>query len=233
VSDDLGEAMARAARVIHTPLSLDETLCTIADTALLSLPSFDAAGVSTIDKNGKAQTRAATRQLVWELDRLQYELSEGPCVDSLRDADVVTAPELRHDQRWPRYVPCAVGLGVKSQLAARLYLDDEGTLGGLNLYSTTSAELPSDTEHMAELFAAHAAIALGSARQLEGLNEALHTRSVIGQAIGLLMHRYTLEADGAFSLLVRTSSHANVKLRVVAERLVSTANARAAESKQS
>jgi GAF domain-containing protein len=233
VSDDLGEAMARAARAIHTPLSLDETLCTIADTALLSLPSFDAAGVCTIDKHGKAHTRAATRQLVWELDRLQYELSEGPCVDSLRDADVVTAPELRHDQRWPRYVPGAVGLGVKSQLAARLYLDDEGTLGGLNLYSTTSAKLPSDTEHTAELFATHAAIALGSARQLEGLNEALQTRSVIGQAIGILMHRYTLDGDSAFSLLIRTSSHANVKLRIVAERLVSAANARAAESKQS
>ena len=224
--------MARAARAIHTPLSLDETLCTIADSALLSLPSFDAAGVSTIDKNGHVHTRAATGQLVWELDRLQYELSEGPCVDSLHDADVVTAPELRHDQRWPRYVPCAVGLGVKSQLAARLYLDDEGTLGGLNMYSTTSAELPSDTEHMAELFAAHAAIALGSARQLEGLNEALHTRSVIGQAMGILMHRYTLEADSAFSLLIRTSSHANLKLRIVAERLVSAANAKAAESKQ-
>ena len=168
MSDDLGEAMARAARAIHSPLSLDETLCTIADTALFSLPVFDAVGVSTVDKHGQVHTRAATGRLVWELDRLQYELSEGPCVDSLRDADVVTAPELRHDQRWPRYVPCAVGLGVKSQLAARLYLDDEGTLGGLNMYSTTSAELPSDTEHMAELFAAHAAIALGTQDSSKG-----------------------------------------------------------------
>ena len=224
--------MARAARAIHSPLSLDKTLCTIADTALLSLPGFDVVGISTVDKHGEVHTRAATRALVWELDRLQYDLREGPCMDFLRDADVVTAPELRHDQRWPRYVPCAVRLGVKSQLAAKLYLDDEGTLGGLNPYSTTCAEFPSDTEHMAELFAAHAAIALGSARQLEGLNEALRTRSVIGQAMGILMHRYTLEADGALGLLIRTSSHTNVKMRLVAEQLVSAANARAAESKQ-
>jgi GAF domain-containing protein len=224
--------MARAARAIHCPLSLDETLSTIADTALFSLPGFDAVGISTVDKHGEVHTRAATQQLVWELDRLQYDLSEGPCLDSLGDADVVTVPELRHDQRWPHYVPCAVRLGVKSQLSAKLYLDDEGTLGGLNMYSTTSAELSPETEHVAELFAAHAAIALGSARQLEGLNEALHTRSVIGQAMGILMHRYTLEADSAFGLLIRTSSHANLKLRIVSERLVAAANARAAGTKQ-
>jgi len=85
---------------------------------------------------------------------------------------------------------------------------------------------------MAELFATHAAIALGSANQLEGLNEALHTRSVIGQAMGILMHQYTFDADGAFGLLIRSSSHANVKLRIVAERLVSAANAKAAETRQ-
>ena len=44
------------------------------------------------------------------------------------------------------------------------------------------------------------------------------------------MHRYALEADSAFSLLIRSSSHANIKLRIVAERLVSAANAKAAET---
>jgi len=65
VSNHLGEAMARAARAIHSPLSLDKTLCTIADTALLSLPGFDAVGISTVDKHGEVHTRAATRALVW------------------------------------------------------------------------------------------------------------------------------------------------------------------------
>jgi len=232
MSYDLGEAMARAARTIHSPPSLEETLDTIATTAQVSLPGFDAVGISTVDKHGNVDTRAATGELVWELDRLQYELREGPCVDTLREANVVAAPKIRSDHRWPRYVPRAVDLGLQSQLAVRVYLDDEGTLGGLNLYSTTSPELHPEAEHMAELFAAHAAIALGNAQELEELNTALTTRSIIGQAMGILMQKHTLDADGAFGLLIRTSSYTNVKVRVVAERMVSEANDKAAAARQ-
>src|SRR4051812_40845021 len=55
---------------------------------------------------------------------------------------VVVAPRIHHDPRWPRDVPAAVELGLRSQLAVKLYLDDQGTLGGLNLYSTTSDVAP-------------------------------------------------------------------------------------------
>jgi GAF domain-containing protein len=231
VNTDLGEAMAKAARSIHTKVSLDETLSTIATTALLSVPHFDAVGISTIDAKGNVVTRAATGDLVWQLDALQYELGEGPCVETLREAEVVVAPEIRHDQRWPRYVPRAVELGLRSQLAVKLYLDDEGTLGGLNLYSTESEEIHPEAEGIAELFAAHAAIALGNAREIDGLNEALNTRKAIGQAIGMLMNQYTLSEDAAFGLLVRMSSHSNVKLRDIAARMVEEANEKAAAAK--
>jgi hypothetical protein len=110
-------------------------------------------------------------------------------------------PRIHHDQRWPRYVPAAVELGLRSQLAVRLYLDDQGTL------------------------AAHAAIALGNARERENLNQALHSRKVIGQAVGILMERYEMNEDRAFAFLVRASSHANIKLRDVAQELVNRANA--------
>jgi GAF domain-containing protein len=134
-------------------------------------------------------------------------------------------PRIHHDQRWPRYVPAAVELGLRSQLAVRLYLDDQGTLGGLNLYSTTSDDVDPEAEGTAELFAAHAAIALGNARERENLNQALHSRKVIGQAVGILMERYEMNEDRAFAFLVRASSHANIKLREVAQELVNRANA--------
>jgi hypothetical protein len=67
--------------------------------------------------------------LVEELDRLQYSFSEGSCVDTLHEASVVSAPRIREDKRWPRYVPAAVELGLKSQLAVKLYKNSEGTLG--------------------------------------------------------------------------------------------------------
>lgn len=51
------------------------------------------------------RTRAVTGDLVWQLDRLQYALGEGPCVDTLRDAHVVVAARIRDDDRWPEPRP--------------------------------------------------------------------------------------------------------------------------------
>jgi GAF domain-containing protein len=221
---DIAAALAAAARTINQEASLEETLTTIAHTAQLSVPGFDFVGISTIDRKGNVETKAATGNLVWELDKLQYGLGEGPCVDTLHEANVVVAPRIRHDQRWPRFVPQAVQLGLKSQLAVKLYLDKEGTLGGLNMYSTTTEDIDPDAEPLADLFAAHAAIALGHVRQRENLNEALHTRKVIGQAIGLVMGRYHLTEDRAFAFLVRASSHSNIKLRDIAQEMVDEAN---------
>jgi hypothetical protein len=50
--------------------------------------------------------------------------------ETLQSIADVSVPRVRHDQRWPRYVPRAVALVVKAQLAVRLYLDDEGAIGG-------------------------------------------------------------------------------------------------------
>lgn len=220
------ESIAEAARTINHPRTLDETLQTIVRVARNSVPGFDQVGISTLCSNGDVETQAHAGDLVLQLDKVQYDLGEGPCVDTLRDQHVVTAPSIRHDQRWPRYVPEAVALGLRCQLAVKLYLDDEGTLGGLNLYSTVSDEVSEEAEAIAHLFATHAAIALGHARERENLNEALQTRQLIGQAVGILMERFEMSEDRAFSFLVRASSHGNVKLREVAQELVDEVNAK-------
>nr|WP_281366587.1 ANTAR domain-containing protein [Nocardioides thalensis] len=77
---------------------------------------------------------------------------------------------------------------------------------------------------MAELFAAHATIALNRTRYEHQLNEALASRKAIGQAIGLIMQRYQIDEDRAFHFLVRASSSSNLKLRVIADELISSAN---------
>jgi GAF domain-containing protein len=223
---DVAQAIAAAARSINHTQSLEETLQAIAYVARDSVPGFDHVGISTLHKDGKVETKAATGHLVYELDALQYELGEGPCVETLRAVEVVSAPSIRHDQRWPRYVPGAVKAGLRSQLAVRLYLDGEGTLGGLNLYSNSSDEVSPEAESTAELFAAHAAIALDYAKERDTLNQALQSRKVIGQAIGMLMERYGMNEDRAFAFLVRASSHSNLKLRDIAQELVDQHNAK-------
>jgi GAF domain-containing protein len=221
---DLAAAITQAARTINQPKSLEETLSAIAAAAKQSIPGFDHVGISTIDRAKRVETKAVTDDLVWELDALQYGLGEGPCVDTLHGVDVVVAPRIRHDQRWPEWVAQAVPRGLRSQLAVRLYVDGEGTVGGLNLYSTSSDEVDAEAESIADLFATHASIALGHARQRDSLNEALQTRKIIGQAIGMLMERYKLDEDRAFAFLTRMSSHQNVKLRDIAQAMVTQAN---------
>jgi GAF domain-containing protein len=223
---DIGQAIAAAARTINHERSLDHTLQVIVEVARDSVPGFDQVGISSVHEDGRILTEAFTGDLVPRLDALQYSMREGPCFDTLQGNPIVSAPGLRHDQRWPAYVPQAVALGVQSQLAVQLYLDDEGTIGGINFYSTISEEVSADAVALADLFAAHSAIALGHAQERLHLNEAMHSRKVIGQATGIIMERYQMDEDRAFAFLVRASSHSNTKLRDVAQEVVDHRNSR-------
>jgi GAF domain-containing protein len=223
---DAAAALARAARTIHRKDTLAETLSAIAETARISVPGIDHAGISIVTPKNVIETRAATDTLVWQFDRLQYELGEGPCVSAMRGTRVVSVPHARHDQRWPRFMPLALKLGLQSQLAVRLFVDEEGTMGALNLYSISQEEIDPDAEHVAELFASHAAIALHQAHEVDNLNQALESRKVIGQAMGIVMERYALDENRAFSFLLRASSTSNIKLREIAAQLVEDAHHR-------
>jgi len=226
--DDFTTSLADAARRMNAPSSVEDTLNALVNAARASVPGFDHVGVSTIDRKGHIETRAATDDKVLALDTLQYALREGPCYETLRESQgIVVAPHLRHDQRWPHYVPRAVEeQGLRSQVAVRLFLDKEGVLGGLNLYSTSDEEIDPEVESMAEVFAAHAAVALGRARQVGDLQEALVSSRTIGTAIGIVMERYQLDRDRAFAFLARASSQGNIKLRDVAQEVVDKTEAR-------
>lgn len=227
MTDPIGiaDALARAAREINAPRDLAMTLDAIVHTARRSLPGIDHVGISIVQRGGRVETKAGTDQLVWDLDQLQYDLGEGPCWDAITADGVVRVDELRHEQRWPNYVPQAVHRGLRAQLGLRLYADDK-TLGGLNLYCTSADTIDPDVEQLAELFAVHAAVALGRSRREQALHTALETRKVIGQALGIIMERYSVGEDRAFEYLTRVSQHSNVKIRDVALSLVSQHNHR-------
>lgn len=222
-STDAAFALTEAAKAIHSPRTLDETLTAIVNAAQSAVPGMNHIGISISHRDGRIETLAGTDQFVWDLDSVQYGLGEGPCVTSVKDHPVVVVEHARHDQRWPNYMPQAAKLGLRAQLALRLYTDTD-TLGGLNLYSTEVETISDDAVQMAELFATHAALALDRARYEHQLNEALASRKAIGQAIGLTMQRYQIDEDRAFHFLLRASSTSNLKLRVIADEVITTAN---------
>jgi hypothetical protein len=218
-------ALAQAARSLGKVRDEEEVLRILANATKLAIPEFNHIGISITERNGRIRTAAATSDTVQELDDLQYELTEGPCYDTIQGVPLVIAPRIRHDQRWPRYIPEAVNTaGLRAQLAVRIYLDDRGTVGGLNLYSTSSDEIDEASPATADLFATHVALALGRTRELNDLNAALESRKVIGQAIGMVMERHALTESAAFAYLARASSHSNVKIRDIAAQMVADAN---------
>jgi AmiR/NasT family two-component response regulator len=73
-----------------------------------------------------------------------------------------------------------------------------------------------------QTIAAMAAVVLAKSINDDQLVRALETRTHIGQATGILMERYDLDAERAFEVLRRISSQTNTKLRDLAVEIVTT-----------
>ena len=217
--DTLSEALAHAARSLNEVSTLEETLTEIVRTALVSVPGADHVGVSLAHPDGRLDTLAATSDLVRELDALQHDHGEGPCVFALESDTIVHVPDVRTEQRWPSFMAEAARRGLRAQVGVRLY-DDRLGQAGLTIYSEQKDGLDDASAQAAELFAAHAALAMGKARAIDQLHEGMRSRQRIGVAVGILMHRYEVSEERAFAFLVRASSHGNVKLRDVAAEVV-------------
>lgn len=215
--------LASAARLADMlkPGDLDATLSQITAAAVELIPDASMASI-TVRHGDRLETVDTTDRDVLALDAAQYALRQGPCYDAATDTAHVTAPDLATDPRFPDYGPRAVEAGINAQAAFRLFERSGGIQGALNLYSTKPGAF-ADLEDTAVLFRSQAAVAIAYAHEVSNLNEALETRTTIGQAMGIVMERYHLNDERAFAFLTRLSQHRNVKLRRVAEEIVAEA----------
>ncbi|MET3961015.1 transcriptional regulator with GAF, ATPase, and Fis domain [Marmoricola sp. OAE513] len=224
-------ALDTIAQDLKRSRDVSEVLTSIVASARESMSDIDHVGISLSHRDGHVETLARTDDLVLELDQLQQEVGEGPHRDAVAGsvpAQHVRVDNARHEQRWPRYIPRAVQLGLRSQLGFGLVVGQD-TTGSLNLYSTSVDRISEESGALAQLFATHAALALGWVRTEQSLTAALETRSLIGQATGIMMERYDLGTDHAFDYLVRVSQTSNTKMRELAAQLVAEFDTRKAE----
>ncbi|OWY61615.1 hypothetical protein B7486_62845, partial [cyanobacterium TDX16] len=215
VGDDL-TAMALA---LFPAEGVDGTRQQIVAVAEQAIQGCDGAGIFVLE-DGVAATVAASSALVVEVDQLQIDSGEGPCLDAASDGSRCLADDLSDDGRWSTFGPTAVHAGVRSVLAYPLASDRSSAL---NLYAALPASFTSRGQAQGQVFAALATVALAhageraaDAHRSEHLIEALETRELIGQAQGILMERERITAAEAFSVLRQASQHQNVKLRAVA-----------------
>ncbi len=217
--------MEDLARHLHRSQDVDETLAMLTKSAVEAIDGVDYASITVREDEGHLRTLAPTHRVVTAIDELQYELREGPCYETVSDGDAsLIVADLAQDPRWSRFGPRAAQRGIGAMLVFELVSDGRSRTA-LNLYAERPCNFEGAVE-MAELFASHAKLVMGYARTVKKLDETIRSRTVIGQAIGILMERFDLGEDQAFGFLTEVSQTTNVRLNDVALELVTAVSAR-------
>ncbi|MDD7963971.1 GAF and ANTAR domain-containing protein [Actinomycetospora lemnae] len=235
-NESLVSALRQAARDLTATRSIrdvDQTLSEIVHFAVETVPGVEAGGITVI-RDGVIESRDPTHPAVTELDQLQSELEEGPCITAVEDPPedgIVVAQDLEGPdaERWPQFAPRAVKAGYRAMMSSQLSHEPGPLRAALNLYAGGPDAFDADSRLTAGLFGVQAAMLLHGSEQAADLQRAVASRDVIGQAKGILMERFTVDDDAAFRMLVRSSQDTNLKLVEVARWLHDEANRRSTD----
>jgi GAF domain-containing protein len=181
---------------------------------------------NTLVRDDKGWTAAYTGRLALDADELQYERGYGPCMDAGRTGTVLLIDDTRVETRWPDYTAHVAARGVLSSLSVPLPIQTD-VIGALNIYSREPSAFSPEAVEIAEELAGHVAVAVGNAiavteatTLVEQMRRAMDSRSIIDQAMGVIMAQNRCDADAAFAILTRASQNRNIKLREIARSAV-------------
>lgn len=201
----------------------DEALLHLARTAVVVVPDGPSCGI-TVTASGKFRTVVFSGEIPPSVDEAQYQRDDGPCLEALRTGTPVVVQDLSAEdqKRWGGFPSVALAVGAHGVLAYPLEVGGR-IVGVLNLYAHERNLFPEKVQRIAKQFVDPAALLLSgvlerlSQAELIGhLNAALASRTVIDQAIGMIMATRTCSAAEAFAVLRKMSNDQNVKLRDVA-----------------
>lgn len=186
----------------------------------------------------EAALRAPGKITIAELDAAQNRLDEGPCLAAMRDRQTVQIDSIHTETRWQGFCRVALAAGIESVLAVPLGDESvEAPSGAINFFARTAHVFTETDRSAANRFSAQAGVAAANAAAFADLQadrallarrleDALHSRAVIDQAVGVLMERERLDPEEAFQMLRSASQKLNVKLRMIAAEIVESAGPR-------
>lgn len=219
--EDLADRMSRLARSLQAEENPQNILAQLVRAAIDLVPGADEGSISMVEGRRRVTPQVPSSALPKEVDAVQTEVGQGPCLDAVYEQQTVTVPDMATEQRWPAFSARAAALGAASMLSFQLYVEGDN-LGALNLYGRSANAFTDESEQVGSLIASHAAIAFADARKLGQMRDAGRTRDIIGQAKGILMERYGITEQHAFVILTQYSSHTNTKLHEIADLLATT-----------
>lgn len=189
------EAVARLNRVnrlLQTQRTLPAKLETIVAIVKRTVPGCDAAGIILL-VDGAPTTSAVSDRLTVEVDLVQYETGEGPCLEAIIQGEVIRIDVMEREARFARLAPGALAHDVNSVLSIPLTVHGE-SVGALNLYSHQANGFGEASMRAVQPLADYAAEVISgsplyaySIDMVEGLVEGLEAQALIGRATGVLI----------------------------------------------
>jgi GAF domain-containing protein len=221
VNDELLTLTAELAYVMR--LAEDDDVAAILQRfvtrAARTIPGCDHAAIIT-------RSEGAVEILASSLESDPPVLQPGPVIEALTFREPRRLDDTATDQRWPAFAAELTARGYRSCLALPLVTNTDPA-AILVLYSAEPDRFSDTSYDLVLLFALHAGVVFDNAalyhdsrKLVDHLRTALRTRTLIGNAQGLLMHRNSYGAEGAFTALRTASQNNNIKLRDLAAQLV-------------
>ena len=221
---DAPRRIADIARDLYERKTLDGgVVAELAEHAASELPGVDYANVTVTSGRYEVDTPSATHPFAVALDDIQRRHGEGPCLASAWQHKTVHVENLETDMRWPRFRAEALELTpVRSIMGFRLFVTGKA-MGSLNVFADRPGAFDEETRQLGSLFATQSAVVWDAARREEQFSQALASRDIIGQAKGMIMERYSIDATQAFNMLRKLSHDTNTPLARVAAKVVNAA----------
>lgn len=216
------ERFGRVTKLLRTQRTLPAKLQTVVALAKRTIPNCDGAGINLLVE-GEPTTTAVSDRLVVEVDLVQYETGEGPCLAAMSDSKAIRIDVIERDTRFSRFAPGALALDVNSVLSIPLVA--RGTsVGALNLYSHLPDAFDAGTEEAARPMADLAAETIATSPlyayaldMVEGLMETLESRALIDRATGVIMAIEHVTGEEALDRLRELAMASGQSMRTVAD----------------
>ncbi|MGW7681745.1 GAF and ANTAR domain-containing protein [Kribbella sp. NPDC054772] len=215
------ETFGRLALDLESVEGLEATAETIGRYAVQVLDLCEHAGISVVAPDGGIEVAHATDPIVAYVLNWQLEVGDGPMLHAVTSAVAVHVADPATDTRWPLWSRLVAEHPINAMLHVPL-ATGPFPIGALSLYHDKPHAFGHEDEEIAHILASHASIAIADVRHKAYLIQAMDTRKLVGQAIGILMERNDLTSDQASDVMRRYAQDAHLEPSATAQKIIAT-----------
>ncbi|CAN5833973.1 GAF and ANTAR domain-containing protein [soil metagenome] len=184
------------------------------------------AGVMVGDDDDNLHFITTSAGTLAELERLQLELQEGPCLLAYQTGQHIEVADLSTDPRFPEFGLKAIDAGMCAVYSFPMTIDGQ-VIGATNLYRDEPGRLtPVQREagqtlaYVATMYVRNAKDSADRDLMTRGLQDALSNRAHLEQAKGYLMHAHDVKAATAYEMIRSYARPRRIKVRELAEEIL-------------